>query len=81
MARNTKGDGSITQIKDKNGKPIPNRWRVCVSLGTDLSGNRIKVQRNVNGTKAQARKVRAAISNTFGFGGHNACVVFKKYID
>ena len=61
MARNTKGDGSITQIKDKNGKPIPNRWRVCVSLGTDLSGNRIKVQRNVNGTKAQARKVRDQI--------------------
>ena len=61
MARNTKGDGSINQIKDKNGKPIPNRWRVCVSLGTDLSGNRIKVQRNVNGTKAQARKVRDQI--------------------
>ena len=30
---------------------------------------------------AQKREVRAAISNTFGFGGHNACVVFKKYAD
>ena len=29
--------------------------------------------------KAQKRTVNAAISNTFGFGGHNACVVFKKY--
>lgn len=29
--------------------------------------------------KAQEREVRAAISNTFGFGGHNASVVFKKY--
>lgn len=29
--------------------------------------------------KAQKRKVRAAISNTFGFGGHNATVIFKKY--
>ena len=29
--------------------------------------------------KAQQRTVNAAISNTFGFGGHNACVVFKKY--
>ncbi|MCZ2460643.1 MAG: beta-ketoacyl-ACP synthase II [Chitinophagales bacterium] len=29
--------------------------------------------------KAQQRTVRAAISNTFGFGGHNACVVVKKY--
>ena len=26
------------------------------------------------------RTVRAALSNTFGFGGHNACVVFKKYL-
>ena len=28
---------------------------------------------------AQERTVRAALSNTFGFGGHNACVIFKKY--
>ena len=42
-----------------------------------------EIDYNLNFTfnKAQARKVRAAISNTFGFGGHNACVVFKKYID
>ncbi len=38
---------------------------------------------NLNFTfnKAQKREVRAALSNTFGFGGHNACVVFKKYKD
>lgn len=30
--------------------------------------------------KAQKRTVRAAISNTFGFGGHNACVIVKKYV-
>ena len=35
---------------------------------------------NVTFNKAQQRTVRAALSNTFGFGGHNACVVFKKYI-
>jgi 3-oxoacyl-[acyl-carrier-protein] synthase II len=29
--------------------------------------------------KAQKRKVRAALSNTFGFGGHNACVIVKKF--
>lgn len=30
--------------------------------------------------KAQERPVNAALSNTFGFGGHNACVIVKKYI-
>jgi len=34
---------------------------------------------NFTFNKAQKREVRAALSNTFGFGGHNACVVFKKY--
>ncbi|HZF63011.1 MAG TPA: beta-ketoacyl-ACP synthase II [Chitinophagaceae bacterium] len=29
---------------------------------------------------AQHRTVRAALSNTFGFGGHNACVIVKKYL-
>lgn len=28
---------------------------------------------------AQKRTVRAALSNTFGFGGHNASIIFKKY--
>lgn len=29
---------------------------------------------------AQHRTVNAALSNTFGFGGHNACVIVKKYV-
>ncbi len=32
---------------------------------------------NLTLNKAQKRKVNIAMSNTFGFGGHNACVVFK----
>ncbi len=42
-----------------------------------------EIDYNLNFTfnKAQQRTVRAAISNTFGFGGHNACVVFKKYAE
>ncbi|WP_018108089.1 beta-ketoacyl-ACP synthase II [Bacteroides propionicifaciens] len=36
---------------------------------------------NFTFNKAQKREVNAVLSNTFGFGGHNACVVFKKYID
>ncbi|WP_297764540.1 beta-ketoacyl-ACP synthase II [uncultured Muriicola sp.] len=33
---------------------------------------------NLTLNKAQKRDVHVAMSNTFGFGGHNACVVFKK---
>ena len=41
----------------------------------------IDYRMNFTFNKAQQRTVRAAMSNTFGFGGHNACVVFKKYSD
>lgn len=34
---------------------------------------------NFTFNKAQKRTVNAALSNTFGFGGHNASVIFKKY--
>jgi 3-oxoacyl-[acyl-carrier-protein] synthase II len=34
---------------------------------------------NFTFNKAQSRTVNAALSNTFGFGGHNACVIVKKY--
>jgi 3-oxoacyl-[acyl-carrier-protein] synthase II len=36
-------------------------------------------QLNFTFNKSQKRTIRAAISNTFGFGGHNACVIVKKY--
>ncbi|MDR3339100.1 MAG: beta-ketoacyl-ACP synthase II [Candidatus Symbiothrix sp.] len=34
---------------------------------------------NFTFNKAQKREVRYALSNTFGFGGHNACIIVKKY--
>lgn len=34
---------------------------------------------NLTFNKAQNREIRTALSNTFGFGGHNASVIFKKY--
>jgi len=34
---------------------------------------------NLTFNKAQKRDVNIAMSNTFGFGGHNACVLFKKF--
>ena len=42
-----------------------------------------EIDYNLNFTfnKAQKREVRAALSNTFGFGGHNACVIFEKYAE
>ena len=36
---------------------------------------------NLTFNKAQKRTIRAAQSNTFGFGGHNASVIFKKYAE
>ena len=33
---------------------------------------------NFTFSSAQKRSVDIAMSNTFGFGGHNACVIFKK---
>jgi 3-oxoacyl-[acyl-carrier-protein] synthase II len=34
---------------------------------------------NLTFNKAQPRKIRAALSNTFGFGGHNTSVIFRAY--
>ena len=35
---------------------------------------------NFTFNKAQKRVVNVALSNTFGFGGHNACVIVKKFV-
>jgi 3-oxoacyl-[acyl-carrier-protein] synthase II len=35
---------------------------------------------NFTFNEAQKREVRAALSNTFGFGGHNASIIIKKFI-
>ena len=35
---------------------------------------------NFTFNQAQERKVDVALSNTFGFGGHNACVIVKKFV-
>jgi 3-oxoacyl-[acyl-carrier-protein] synthase II len=46
--------------------------------------NHTKVDENINPelnltlNKPQKRDIKIAMSNTFGFGGHNACVAFKK---
>ena len=42
------------------------------------SDDQIDSKLNFTFNKAQKRNVKVAMSNTFGFGGHNACVLFKK---
>ena len=44
----------------------------------DLDEN-IDYRINFTFDKAQKRNIRYALSNTFGFGGHNACLIFKKW--
>jgi len=44
---------------------------------TELDEN-IDPKLNLTINKAQKRDIKVAMSNTFGFGGHNACVLFKK---
>ena len=58
-----------------------NRDMVHPTINHDEDDKDPEIDYNLNFTfnKAQQRTVRAALSNTFGFGGHNACVVFKKY--
>lgn len=62
----------------------------CLSVQNDIvpptinhteGDNDENIDYNLNFTfnKAQERPVRAALSNTFGFGGHNACCIVKKY--
>ena len=41
----------------------------------------INPELNLTLNKAQKREIKVAMSNTFGFGGHNACVLFKKLED
>ena len=41
----------------------------------------IDAELNLTLNKAQKRNIKVAMSNTFGFGGHNACVIVKKFKD
>ncbi|MDG2052164.1 MAG: beta-ketoacyl-ACP synthase II [Flavobacteriaceae bacterium] len=48
------------------------------TINHDTVDENIDPTLNLTLNKAQKREVKIAMSNTFGFGGHNACVVFKK---
>lgn len=50
-----------------------------INHASDDEDPEIDYKLNFTFNQAQRRTVRAALSNTFGFGGHNASVIFKKY--
>ncbi len=60
---------SILSIENSIVPPTINHTTVDENIDPNL---------NLTLNKAQKREVKIAMSNTFGFGGHNACVVFKK---
>ena len=60
----------IMSVKDDIVPPTINHFTDDPNLDSRL---------NFTFGKAQKKNVRAALSNTFGFGGHNACVIVKKY--
>jgi|TARA_B110000091_G_scaffold66517_1_gene73175 3-oxoacyl-[acyl-carrier-protein] synthase II len=60
----------ILAVKNNIAPPTINHFTDDPSLDTKL---------NFTFNKAQKRNINAAITNTFGFGGHNASVIFKKY--
>ena len=60
---------SILSIQNSIVPPTINHTTVDENIDPNL---------NLTLNKAQKREVKIAMSNTFGFGGHNACVVFKK---
>ncbi|HET7818691.1 MAG TPA: beta-ketoacyl-ACP synthase II [Bacteroidia bacterium] len=61
---------SILSVKNDIVPPTINHFTDDPEFDTKL---------NFTFNKAQKRTVRAALSNTFGFGGHNASVIVKKY--
>ena len=69
-------EAMITVLAVKNDVVPP-----TINHNEDDKDEEIDYNLNFTFNKAQKRTVRAAISNTFGFGGHNACVVFKKFTE
>ncbi|MFK8061498.1 MAG: beta-ketoacyl-ACP synthase II [Polaribacter sp.] len=60
---------SILAMKNGIIPPTINHSNVDENINSEL---------NLTLNKPQKREIKVAMSNTFGFGGHNACVAFKK---
>ena len=48
------------------------------TINHETADENIDPSLNLTLNNAQKRDIKVAMSNTFGFGGHNACVAFKK---
>ena len=48
------------------------------TINHEVVDENIDPKLNLTLNKAQKRDVKVSMSNTFGFGGHNACILFKK---
>ncbi len=59
----------ILSIQNKLVPPTINHKNIDENIDQNL---------NLTLNTAQNREINIAMSNTFGFGGHNACVLFKK---
>ena len=58
-----------------------NKSIIPPTINLNTLDERLNPDLNYTRNKAQKREVNYAISNTFGFGGHNASIVLKKYTD
>ncbi len=48
------------------------------TINHSIVDNHINPELNLTLNKVQKREIKVALSNTFGFGGHNACIAFRK---
>ncbi len=65
------GIASVLALRDQYVPPTINHFTDDPDIDSKL---------NLTFNAAQYRKIDFVMSNTFGFGGHNACIILKKYI-
>ena len=66
------GIASVLAIRDQYVPPTINHFTDDPEIDSKL---------NLTFNKAQHRELNFVMSNTFGFGGHNASIIFKKYTE
>lgn len=66
------GIASVLSLRDQYVPPTINHFTDDPAIDSKL---------NLTFNKAQHREINYVMSNTFGFGGHNACIILKKYVD